>query len=45
LITPTAWTQGHDFAGALKVLPSLAGVSPAMLKAWHAQHRYTRLQA
>jgi len=45
LITPTAWTQGHNFTGALKVLPSLAGVSPAMLKAWHAQHRYTRLQA
>jgi len=38
LITPNAFTQHHDFTGAMKVMDSLEGVSPAMIKAWHEQH-------
>ncbi len=38
LITPNAFTQHHDFTGAMKVMDSLEVVSPAMIKAWHAQH-------
>ena len=37
VITPTEFTADHDFSGALKVLPSLQGVTVADLYAWHAQ--------
>lgn len=37
LITPTHFTATHDFTGALKVLPSLQGITVADLQAWHAQ--------
>lgn len=36
VITPTAFTRHHDFAGALRVLPSLAGVTVDELASWHA---------
>ena len=35
LITPNGFTAHHDFAGALKVLPSLEGVTLADVQAWH----------
>ena len=34
VITPTGFTADHDFAGALRVLPSLAGVSLLDLRQW-----------
>jgi beta-phosphoglucomutase-like phosphatase (HAD superfamily) len=37
IVTPNQFTIDHDFSGALKVLPSLEGVSPAMIKAWHSE--------
>ena len=37
LVTPNAYTNHHDFSGALRVLPSLAGVSIGDLRAWHAE--------
>ncbi len=39
LVTPNRFTRHHDFSGAMKVMDSLEGVSPAMIKAWHSQHR------
>lgn len=36
VITPNGFTAHHDFTGALQVLPSLAGVTVATLRAWHA---------
>jgi beta-phosphoglucomutase-like phosphatase (HAD superfamily) len=36
VITPTRFTQHHDFRGALRVLPSLEGVAVADLRAWRA---------
>lgn len=36
VVTPTAFTRAHDFAGALRVLPDLARVRVAMLRDWHA---------
>ncbi len=36
LVTPNAFTAGHDFTGALQVLPSLQGVTVAELRGWHA---------
>jgi HAD superfamily hydrolase (TIGR01509 family) len=35
VITPTAFTRHHDFDGALRVLPSLAGVTLDELASWH----------
>lgn len=35
VITPTAFTRHHGFAGALRVLPSLAGVTVDELAGWH----------
>lgn len=35
VVTPTAFTRAHEFAGALRVLPDLARVSLAMLRDWH----------
>jgi beta-phosphoglucomutase-like phosphatase (HAD superfamily) len=37
VITPTRFTQHHDFSGARRVLPGLAGVSIDMLAAWRAE--------
>jgi len=37
LVTPTAFTRHHDFGGALRVLPDLAGLDLATLRAWHAR--------
>lgn len=36
IITPNRFTAHHDFAGALRVLPSLTGTTPAQLRHWHA---------
>ncbi|ODS92111.1 MAG: protein CbbY [Comamonas sp. SCN 65-56] len=36
IITPTHFTAHHDFAGALRVLPSLDGVGVDTLRAWRA---------
>lgn len=36
LVTPNGFTAHHDFAGALRVLPSLEGVGLAHLRHWHA---------
>ena len=36
LVTPNGFTAHHDFAGALRVLPSLEGVGLAHLRQWHA---------
>jgi HAD superfamily hydrolase (TIGR01509 family) len=36
IITPNHFTAGHDFSGALRVLPDLLGASMADLRAWHA---------
>jgi beta-phosphoglucomutase-like phosphatase (HAD superfamily) len=35
VITPTAFTRHHDFDGALRVLPSLAGITLDELASWH----------
>lgn len=37
IITPTHYTQHHEFDGALKVLPSLKGVDVAQLTTWHSE--------
>lgn len=37
VVTPTVFTQDHDFSGALRVLPSLAGVTVARLGRWRAR--------
>ena len=37
IVTPNDFTAHHDFIGALRVLPDLAGVSVAQLREWHAQ--------
>nr|WP_316639639.1 HAD-IA family hydrolase [uncultured Roseateles sp.] len=36
VVTPTAFTAHHDFSGALRVLDGLAGITPALLRDWHA---------
>lgn len=36
IVTPNAYTAHHDFAGALRVLPSLEGATVADLRGWHA---------
>lgn len=36
VVTPTAFTQDHDFSGALQVLPDLSRASVTMLRQWHA---------
>ena len=35
LITPNGYTEDQDFGCALRVLPNLAGVKLAQLRAWH----------
>jgi HAD superfamily hydrolase (TIGR01509 family) len=37
VITPTGFTQHHDFSGALRLLASLDGVGPRELQAWRAE--------
>ena len=41
IVTPTAYTVHQRFDGALRVLPNLAGVDIAALRAWHAEHATT----
>jgi HAD superfamily hydrolase (TIGR01509 family) len=36
IVTPNAYTADHDFDGALRVLPDLAGVDLPTLRTWHA---------
>lgn len=36
IVTPNEFTAHHDFTGALRVLPSLQGVTLDALRAWHA---------
>jgi beta-phosphoglucomutase-like phosphatase (HAD superfamily) len=36
VITRTAYTDDHDFAGALALLPDLGGVTLPLLRHWHA---------
>ena len=38
VITPTRYTQGHDFSRALQVVPALEGVRLEDLQQWHAAH-------
>ena len=35
VITPNSFTAHHDFSGALRVVPDLAGVTLQDLRAWH----------
>jgi len=37
VITPNRFTQHHDFAGAMRIVPDLAGTTVADLRIWHAQ--------
>ncbi len=37
IVTPNVFTSHHDFTGALRVLASLQGVTPDVLREWHAQ--------
>jgi HAD superfamily hydrolase (TIGR01509 family) len=37
VITPNRFTQHHDFAGAMRVVPDLSGTTVADLRIWHAQ--------
>ena len=37
VITPNHFTADHDFTGALRVVPSLAGTTAADLRSWHAE--------
>lgn len=36
LVTPNSFTAHHDFTGALRILPTLQGVTVAQLRDWHA---------
>lgn len=36
IVTPNDFTAHHDFTGALRVLPSLQGITVAQLRGWHA---------
>lgn len=36
VITPTHYTAGHDFTGALRVLPDLGHADLELLRTWHA---------
>lgn len=36
IVTPNDFTAHHDFAGALRVVPSLQGTTVAELRGWHA---------
>ena len=38
VITPTRYTQQHDFSRALQVLPDLSGTRLAQLQGWHQAH-------
>lgn len=42
LITPTAFTDAHDFSNAMVVLPDLSAVDLAQLRRWHAEARPIR---
>jgi HAD superfamily hydrolase (TIGR01509 family) len=36
IVTPNSFTAGHNFEGALRVLPDLQGVGLSELRTWHA---------
>lgn len=38
VITPTRYTQHHDFSRAMHVVPDLGGVHLSDLRAWHQSH-------
>jgi beta-phosphoglucomutase-like phosphatase (HAD superfamily) len=38
IITPTRFTQHHDFSDALRVLPDLGQLQLSSLRQWHARH-------
>jgi HAD superfamily hydrolase (TIGR01509 family) len=38
IITPTSYTQDHDFSAAMRVLDDLADVDVAKLRRWHAEY-------
>lgn len=37
IVTPNAFTEHHDFTGALRILPDLGDTTVAHLRAWHAE--------
>jgi HAD superfamily hydrolase (TIGR01509 family) len=37
IVTPTAFTRHHDFSGALRVTPSLVGVTADRLSGWRSE--------
>jgi hypothetical protein len=39
VITPTRYTQHHDFGAALRVVPDLGGLTLATLQQWHSATR------
>ncbi len=39
VVTPTRFTDDHDFTGALRRVPDLGAVDLAQLRRWHAQHQ------
>lgn len=41
LITPTRYTEHHDFSAAMQVVPDLSHVNLAQLQRWHAETRPT----
>jgi beta-phosphoglucomutase-like phosphatase (HAD superfamily) len=49
VITPTRYTQHHDFSAALRVLPDLGAIDLPTLARWHAtrvhQHKPSRTSA
>jgi beta-phosphoglucomutase-like phosphatase (HAD superfamily) len=44
VITPTAYTLGHDFSGAMRILPDLSQVNLWQLRSWHADFLGARAQ-
>ncbi|MBA4257213.1 MAG: protein CbbY [Polaromonas sp.] len=45
VITPTSYTQHHDFSGALRVVTDLGAVSLGHLRTWHAEASQPAAQA
>jgi beta-phosphoglucomutase-like phosphatase (HAD superfamily) len=37
VVTPTRFTQHHDFSRALRLVPDLGHVSVAQLRSWHGE--------
>lgn len=38
VVTPCGYTRAQDFRGALATLPSLDGITPALLELWHSAY-------